>query len=268
MRREQPATDEGRINSVRTEEGARRQGPVTDDGKIKSSIAAGGCARREEPDTDDSLSGNPANADGRTDTDAEKTCAWEDEVYIGAEDSTVRSKIMDILSEFKDMWFGRLRKIDATMHCIELKPGARPIYQAPYRAEPIASEKEKMEIDRMLRGGVIELTSAEWASRVVFVPKKDGTMRFCVDYRKLNSVTVRDSHPLPRMDECLDSLSNATVFITLDCKNGYWQGEIAEEDRDKTTFASHSRLYRFLRMLFGLKNAPATFQRSTSCCPA
>ena len=261
-RREQPTTDEDRIHSVRTEEFARHQGPVTDDGKIKSSTAAGECASREEPDTDDPHSGNPANADERTDTDAEKTRAWDEDVHIGAEDSTIRSQIIDMLSEFKDIWSGRLGKIDATKHRIALKPGARPIYQAPYRAGPIAREKEKKEIDRMLRAGVIEPTSAEWAIPVVFVPKKDETMGFCVDYRKLNAVMVRDSYPLPRMDECIDSLGDVIVFTTLDCNSGYWQVEIAEEDRDKTTFASHSGLYRFLRMPFSLKNAPAIFQRA------
>ena len=110
--------------------------------------------------------------------------------------------------------------------------------------------------------GVIKLTLAEWASPVVFVPKKDGTMGFCVDYRKLNAVTVRDSYPLPCRDECIDSLSHATFFTTLDCNSGYQQVEIAEVERDKTTFASHSGLYRFLSMPFSLKNAPATFQRA------
>ena len=137
-----------------------------------------GRAPREKSDTDDAHSDNPANADERTDTDAEKTRAWEEDVHIGAEDSTVRSEIMDMLSEFKDMWSCRLGKIGATKHRIELKPGARPIYQAPYQAGPIAREKEKTEIDRMLRAGVIEPTSAEWASPAVFVPKKDGTMPF------------------------------------------------------------------------------------------
>ena len=99
--------------------------------------------------------------------------------------------------------------------------GVFMLHQAPYRSGPIAREKKKMEIDHMLRGGVIELTSAEWASPVVFVPKKDGTMRFCVDYRELNAVTVCDFYPLPRMDEYIDSLGDATVFTTLDCNSGY-----------------------------------------------
>ena len=261
-RREEPATDADGINSSTMEECARREGPVGDAGRRKSPTDTEGRARHKKSDTDDAHSGNPGNADERTDTDAAKTRAWEEDVHIGAEDSTVRSEIMDMLSEFKDMWSGRLGKIGATKHRIELKPGARPIYQAPYRAGPIAREKEKTEIDRMLRAGVIEPTSAEWASPVVFAPKKDGTMRFCVDYRKLKAATVRDSYLLPRMDECIDSLGDATVFTTLDCNGRYWQVEIAEEDRDKTTFASHFGLYRFLRMPFGLKNAPATFQRA------
>ena len=86
-------------------------------------------------------------------------------------------------------------------------------------------------------------------------------MPFCVGYGKLNSATVRYSYPLPRMNECIESCGDATVFTTLDCNSGYFPVKIAEEDRERTTFASHSGLYRFLRMRFGLKNAPATFQR-------
>ena len=188
--------------------------------------------------------------------------SWEEDVHIGAEDEEVRSEVLEVMSEFKDMWTGRLRNIWATKHRIELKPGDRSIYQAPYRAGLTAREKEKTETGRMLRAGVIEPATAEWESPVVFFPTKDGTMRFCVDYRKLNAITVRDSYPLPRMDECIDSLGDATVFTTLDCNSGYWQVEIAEEDCDKTTLTSHCELYRFLSMPFGLKNAPATFQRA------
>ena len=114
----------------------------------------------------------------------------------------------------------------------------------------------------MLRAGVIEPAQSEWASPVVLVPKPDGTLRFCVDYRRLNAITVRDTYPLPRMDECIDSLGEANVFTTLDCNSGYWQIPVAAKDQDKTTFTCHEATYRYKRMPFGLTNAPATFQRT------
>ena len=96
----------------------------------------------------------------------------------------------------------------------------------------------------------------------VLVPNKDGSLRFCVDYRRLNAKTAADSYPLPQMDDCIDSLGDAAVFTTLDCNSGYWQIPVAPEDRDKTTLTTHMGTFRHLRMLFGRKGAPATFQRA------
>ena len=130
---------------------------------------------------------------------------------------------MDLLREFEDMWSGRLGTIASAKHRIDLEDGARSVYQPPYRAEHRARAVEKTEIERMLKEGVIEPSSSEWAIPVVLVPKKDGTLRFCVDYRRLNALTRRDSYPIPRMDECIDSLGDTTIFSTLDCNSGYWQ---------------------------------------------
>ena len=103
----------------------------------------------------------------------------------------------------------------------------------PYRAGPEKREELKKQIDYQLAAGVIEPAQSEWASPVLLVPKKDGTMRFCVDFRRLNSITIPDTYPLPRMDDCIDSLAGAKVFSTLDALWGYWQVPIAEEDRVK-----------------------------------
>ncbi|XP_019888240.1 uncharacterized protein LOC109611168 [Ooceraea biroi] len=145
-------------------------------------------------------------------------------------------------------------------HKIELTD-SRPIKQTPRRIPlHLRAEVDKI-IEGMKEQGVIEESQSPWVSPAVMVKKKDGTIRFCVDYRKLNDVTVKDSYPLPRIDDILDQLAGNTWFTTLDLKSGYWQVSLASKDKEKTAFSIGRGLWQFTVMPFGLYNAPATFER-------
>ena len=113
----------------------------------------------------------------------------------------------------------------------------------------------------MLANDIIEESSSPWASPIVLATKKDGSTRFCVDYRRLNSVTEDVAYPLPRIDEALDCLGNSEWFSTLDLASGYWQVELDAAAKEKSAFVTHRGLHQFKVMPFGLKGAPATFQR-------
>jgi transposase InsO family protein len=152
---------------------------------------------------------------------------------------------------------GRARGVE---HCIET--GSAPPIRQPIRR--VSHEQRRIireQIDDMLQQGIIRPSSSPWSSPVVLVKKKDGSWRFCVDYRKLNDITVKDSHALPRVDDCLDAFSGALFFSALDLASGYWQVPLAEVDKPKSAFSTHDGLFSFEVMAFGLTNAPATFQR-------
>lgn len=139
---------------------------------------------------------------------------------------------------------------------------APPIRQRYYRVSPVIQQYIDKEIDEMLIQDIIEPSQSPWASPVVLVKKKNtDKYRFCVDYRKLNSVTERDSYPLPLVSKTLDKLSNAKYLSSLDIKSAYWQVPIEEASRPLTAFICRRELFQFKRMPFGLHNAPATWQR-------
>ena len=139
----------------------------------------------------------------------------------------------------------------------EATPKRQPVRRTPFAVrEEVAEQLRKMQDQ-----GVIQPSCSPWASPVVLVRKKDGSLRFCIDYRGLNTVTKTDLFPLPRIDDLLDQLGRAKFFSTLDLAAGYWQVQVHPDSREKTAFITHQGLYEFTVMPFGLKNAPAVFQR-------
>lgn len=112
-----------------------------------------------------------------------------------------------------------------------------------------------------MESGVIRHSKSPWASPLVLVKKEDGSTRLCVDFRRLNDVTVGDSFPVPRIDDSLRALGGAQIFSTQDLTKGYWQVPVNEEDKEKTAFTCHKGLFEFNTMPFRLNGAPATFQR-------
>jgi hypothetical protein len=142
---------------------------------------------------------------------------------------------------------------------------APPIRAGLRRMSPPQREIVETQIVEMLEDGIIEPSYGPWSSPIVLVRKKNGDMRFCIDYRKLNAVTLPDCYPMPLILDALDSLGGAKYFSTLDCQSGYWQIEVDPKDRDKTTFTSHYGMFNFTVLPFGVTNAPAFFQRTMDC---
>jgi len=149
---------------------------------------------------------------------------------------------------------------DALPHRIDTGD-ARP-FKEQLRRHPIAHlDFIDDQVDKMLQAGVIEPCSSPWSSNVVLAKKADGSLRFCVDYRKLNDLTYKDSFPLPRIDTCLDALGDSMYFSTMDLRSGFWQVAIDPCDADKTAFVTRKGQFRFKVLSFGLANSPSIFQR-------
>ena len=184
-------------------------------------------------------------------------------------DSTQVQEVKNVLLRWKtvfsqhDLDLGHCTKVK---HCINLSDNVP--FKDKYRNIPPAMIDEvRQHLKEMLDLGVIRPSTSPYASNVVLVRKKDGSLRFCVDFRKLNSRTIKDAYALPRIEESFHALVGATYFSTLDLKSSYWQVELEEQDKPKTAFmVGHLGFWECERMPFGLTNAPATFQRLIESC--
>jgi hypothetical protein len=142
---------------------------------------------------------------------------------------------------------------------IELVPGTAPIAQRPYRMNPLELEELKKQLPDMLSKGLIRPSASPWGSPVLFVDKRDGTIRLYVDYRRLNEVTIKNKYPLPKIEDLFDQLNGAKVFSKIDLRMGYHQLKVRESNIPKTAFTTRYGLFEYTIMSFGLTNAPAYF---------
>lgn len=176
----------------------------------------------------------------------------------------------DLLQEYTDVFawtYKDLTGIHPSMaqHRIVLEKDVPPIHQARYRMTPNYASIVKQDIDKLLAAGfIVPVKEATWLSPIVVVPKKNGQLRICIDYRKLNAATKKDPYPLPFTEEVLDAVAGYALYTFLDGRSGYYQSSIALEDRHKTVFITKWGAFVWLVMPFGLTNAPLTYQRAVN----
>ncbi|KAJ9523167.1 hypothetical protein QJQ45_024088, partial [Haematococcus lacustris] len=174
------------------------------------------------------------------------------------------AQLEGLLAEFADVFESMPEGLPPDRkvgHTIRLEPGAVPPYRRMYKLSPREDAEVRKQVAELLAKGLIEPSSSPYGAPILFVQKKDGTLRMCIDYRALNKLTVRDRYPLPRIDELFDKLAGKKVFSSLDLQAGYHQIRITEEDVPKTAFLTPVGQFQFKVLCFGLTNAPATFQR-------
>eukprot|EP00253_Pinus_taeda_P030790 PITA_30790 len=182
--------------------------------------------------------------------------------YANTKDESASLNDIPVIQEFTDVFPEEIRglpprrNIDFT---IELVLGAAPVSRAPYRMSVPELTELKMQLQELLDKNYIRPSVSPWGVPVLFVKKKDGTLRMCIDYRQLNKLTIKNKYPLPRIDELFDQVKGATVFSNIDLRLGYHQIKIKDEDIAKTVFRTRYGHYEFVVLPFGLTNAPTTF---------
>ncbi|KAJ9560990.1 hypothetical protein OSB04_006150 [Centaurea solstitialis] len=191
-----------------------------------------------------------------------KGCIWFMAYVVDSEKNKLEVKDVEVVRDYPEVFPEDLVSLPPDREIefrIDLVPGAMPIAKAPYRLAPSELKEMLAQLQELLDKGFIHPSTSPWGAPVLFVKKKDGTMRMCIDYRELNKVTVKNKYPLPRIDDLFDQLQGAKFFSKIDLRSGYHQLKVREEDIPKTAFRTRYGHYEFLVMSFGLTNAPAAF---------
>ncbi|GJV88450.1 putative reverse transcriptase domain-containing protein [Tanacetum coccineum] len=180
------------------------------------------------------------------------------------EDKSKGKRLEDVpvVREFPEVFPEDLPGIPPTRQVefrIDLVPGAAPVARAPYRLAPSEMKELAEQLQELTDKGFIRPSSSPWGAPVLFVKKKDGSFRMCIDYRELNKLTVKNRYPLPRIDDLFDQLQGSSIYSKIDLRSGYHQLRVREEDILKTAFRTRYGHYEFQVMPFGLTNAPAVF---------
>ncbi|KAK3085547.1 hypothetical protein FSP39_005150 [Pinctada imbricata] len=182
------------------------------------------------------------------------------EVKLGHLTVHQKEEVHQLMREYTTIFPDVPKKTNASHHDV-IVGDASPIKQHPYRLNPKKLQYMRKEIQYMIENDIIEPSNSDWSSPCILVPKPDGTYRLCTDFRKVNSVTKTDSYPIPRIDDCIDKIGSAKFVSKFDLLKGYWQVPLTERAREISAFATPDGLYQYKVMPFGMKNAPATFQR-------
>ena len=180
-----------------------------------------------------------------------------------------QNSVRKLLEEYQHLFALNLKELGRTslvQHEIKLSDD-RPFKERYRRIPPHQYEEVQKHLQEMLAVGAIQKSTSPWASPMVLVCKKDGSLQFCIDLRKLNNQTIKDAQSLPRIEDSLDCLNGAAIFMSLDLQSGYWQVEMTEDSKPLTAFTvGPLGFYECVWMPYGLTNAPATFQHLMETC--
>lgn len=175
---------------------------------------------------------------------------------------TQAKDITNVLNQYHDVFGDHPKLCNLFTHQIQLHPGTSPLRHPPYRLHPRKRDLMRQEVDYLLQQGLAVPSQSPWASPCLLVPKEDGQMRLCTDYRRVNAVTVPDAYPLPRIDDLIDSVGQSKYITKIDLLKGYYQIPLSENAQQISAFITPFGLFHHKVMPFGMRNAPSTFQRA------